>query len=329
MSICLAGARAEASRRNGARSCGPKTPEGKARSAQNALKHGLRAQKFVVVGNESAREFAALETALVDELAPEGTLQGLLAGRVARAAWRLERAERIESDLFAREMIDRSLGLALIRDCNGARAFDTLLRYRGTALAELWRALRLLKALQAEPAPEVRAAEPAPALPAPEKPIEPESRRIPDETATRSAADEPEAAPQACAAAAGTPADAAPVLPQVAAAVRDQPIEPEPRGNPGEARPMPEADEPAGAPGDVVPAARPRRTTGPQATAASSTLPLAERMVSSMASPSVGRSSLKNRPSAGLLGSIVCAMAAIRSPEWWLAGRSRTATPRF
>jgi hypothetical protein len=35
---------------------------------------------------------------------------------------------------------------------NGVRAFDTLLRYRGTALAELWRALRLLKALEAEAA---------------------------------------------------------------------------------------------------------------------------------------------------------------------------------
>ena len=317
MDICLAGARAEASRRNGARSRGPNTPEGKARSAQNALRHGLRAHKFVVVGDEKAAEFAALEAALVDELAPEGTLQGLLAGRIARAAWRLERAERIEADLFAREMIDRSFGLALIRDGNGARAFDTLLRYRGTALAELWRALRLLKALQAEPAPAL----PAPDA-APEKPIEPEGRGTPDETAPR-AADEPEAAPQACTA-------AAPFLPQVATAVRARPIEPEARGMSRKIPPMPEADEPAGAPGDVVRAARPRRTTGSQATAAcSSTLPPAERMVSSIASPSVGRSSLKNRPSAGLLGSIVCAMADIRSLESWLAGRSRTATPRF
>jgi hypothetical protein len=42
------------------------------------------------------------------------------------------------------------MGLALIRDGNGARSFDTLLRYRGGTLAELWRALRTLKALQAE-----------------------------------------------------------------------------------------------------------------------------------------------------------------------------------
>jgi hypothetical protein len=70
----------------------------------------------------------------------------------------------------------RNLGLALIRDGNGARAFDTLLRYRGTTLAELWRALRLLKALQAE---QVARPEPAAALEPrlrsepQEKPIEP------------------------------------------------------------------------------------------------------------------------------------------------------------
>jgi hypothetical protein len=48
-------ARAAASRQNGARSRGPKTAEGKARSAQNALKHGLCARRFVVLGDEASR----------------------------------------------------------------------------------------------------------------------------------------------------------------------------------------------------------------------------------------------------------------------------------
>ena len=81
----------------------------------------------------------------------------VLARRVAVAAWRLARADRIEAELFEeRRVASGGLGLALIRDGNGARSFETLLRYRGAAMAEFWRALRTLKALQAEQALEDR-----------------------------------------------------------------------------------------------------------------------------------------------------------------------------
>ena len=151
--VPVSNARAEASRRNGAKSRGPKTPDGKARAAQNALKHGLRAQKYLVLPDEDAAEFEVLEAALVEELAPVGTLQTVLARRVAVAEWRLARADRIEIELFAeRQSPNGDLGLALIRGGNGARSFETLLRYRGAAMAEFWRALRTLKALQAEQA---------------------------------------------------------------------------------------------------------------------------------------------------------------------------------
>jgi hypothetical protein len=152
-------ARAEASRKNGAKSRGPKTPEGKARSAQNALKHGMRAQKHVLLPDEDVAGFTALEAALTEEMAPVGALQSILVGRIARAVWRLDRAERLEIEVFeARRYGDAGAGLALIRDGNGSRSFETLLRYRGAAQAELWRALRTLKALQAEAATPVRAA---------------------------------------------------------------------------------------------------------------------------------------------------------------------------
>jgi hypothetical protein len=84
--VPVSNARAEASRRNGARSRGPKTPEGKARSARNALKHGLRSEKYAVLPDEDRAEFAALEAALADELAPQGVLHSVLVGRIARAA---------------------------------------------------------------------------------------------------------------------------------------------------------------------------------------------------------------------------------------------------
>jgi hypothetical protein len=151
--VPVSNARAAASRQNGAKSRGPRTEEGKARSAQNALKHGLRAQKYLVLPEEDAGEFAALEAALLEELAPVGVLQTMLARRVAVAAWRLARADRLEVEVLEfRSYEGANAGLALIRDGNGTRSFETLLRYRGAAMAEFWRALKTLKALQAEQA---------------------------------------------------------------------------------------------------------------------------------------------------------------------------------
>jgi hypothetical protein len=162
--VPMSSVRAEASRRNGAKSRGPNTPAGKTRSSQNALKHGLRAARHVVLPNEDGAEFAALEAAMIEELAPVGALQTALARRVAIAAWRLARADRLEVELFAeRSYSNAGPGLALIRDGNGTRSFETLLRYRSAAMAEFWRALRTLKALQAEQAAEP-AIETAPAL---------------------------------------------------------------------------------------------------------------------------------------------------------------------
>ena len=144
---------ARASRKNGAKSRGPRTSQGKARASRNALKHGLRAGKHVLLPDEDSDEFEALELALFEELAPEGALQGLLAGRIARAAWRLARAERIEVEMFAeRHYPGAGPGLAIIRDGNSTRSFETLLRYRGAALAEFTRCLRTLQGLQAKPA---------------------------------------------------------------------------------------------------------------------------------------------------------------------------------
>jgi hypothetical protein len=151
-------ARALASRQNGARSRGPKTAAGKAISARNALKHGLSA-RTVVLDGEDAAAFQAFQAALRAELAPAGVLQHDLVSRIALGLWRARRSDRTEAALIASYLErargtgeGRNLGLAVIRDAHGPRALDTLLRYRGSAHAELFRALGALKALQAEAA---------------------------------------------------------------------------------------------------------------------------------------------------------------------------------
>jgi hypothetical protein len=249
--VPVSNARAAASRKNGAKSRGPKSPEGKARSARNALKHGLRAEKYLVLLHEDGGEFARLEAALVAELAPEGALQSVLARRVARAAWRLIRADRLEAEVFAeRSYGAASPGLALIRDGNGTRSIETLLRYRGAAMAELTRALRTLKALQAEARAHAAAGVEAPVRPravapvapavrlgrssAPrKKPNEPKSRGNPGDPARPGDRSNPGRVSDP------SPARISPLPPPMpgASARRAQPIEPETRHPGGSAPP--------------------------------------------------------------------------------------------
>ena len=151
-------ARALASRQNGAKSRGPRTAAGKARSARNALTHGLRSRRQVLLDDEDAAEFRAFAAALQAELMPEGRLQADLAGRIVMAAWRARRADKLEAGLLgsyleaaATESDPRAkLGAGLVQDNYGPRALATLLRYRGSVLAELFRSLAALKRLQAE-----------------------------------------------------------------------------------------------------------------------------------------------------------------------------------
>jgi hypothetical protein len=93
-------AQVEASRRNGARSRGPVTPEDKARASRNALKHGLDALHHLVLEDEAPEELEQLTARLLDEVGAATELEGRLARRLAIAFWKGERAERIEVALF-------------------------------------------------------------------------------------------------------------------------------------------------------------------------------------------------------------------------------------
>ena len=55
-------------------STGPRTAEAKARAARNAVKHGLRAKKYVFT-DENADAFHEYRLELMNELAPQGTLE--------------------------------------------------------------------------------------------------------------------------------------------------------------------------------------------------------------------------------------------------------------
>ena len=91
-------AQAEAARRNGVRSRGPVTPEGKARSSRNALKHGLAAADHLVLDGEDGASYEQLLRDLVEDLAPETAIEARLVHRLAATLWKRDRADRLEAE---------------------------------------------------------------------------------------------------------------------------------------------------------------------------------------------------------------------------------------
>ena len=82
-------ARTRANQLNAQRSTGPKTPEGKARSRANALKHGLTGEG-IVLPEQDAAEVERLSLAFRDELQAEGEVGHALARRMAVMAVRMD-----------------------------------------------------------------------------------------------------------------------------------------------------------------------------------------------------------------------------------------------
>ena len=94
-------AKIEANRINAEKSTGPVTPEGKSKSSMNALKHGLRARKAVLLPNESEEDFAAMRKAMLYELDPRGMVECIVAEMVIDSAWRLRRIPIFETQVLA------------------------------------------------------------------------------------------------------------------------------------------------------------------------------------------------------------------------------------
>lgn len=94
----------EANRANARKSTGPRTPEGRAVSKMNALKHGILSREVLVRGvhaRESARQFAALHQRFRDDWQPVGVTEEMLVDQIVTAHWRLRRALTAEAGEIA------------------------------------------------------------------------------------------------------------------------------------------------------------------------------------------------------------------------------------
>jgi hypothetical protein len=89
-----------ANRANAAQSTGPRSPEGKARSAQNSRKHSFTATTFPVVRFEEIDEVAHLREDAIAVYQPVNSQELFAIERIALAQHALLRAERLHSGMF-------------------------------------------------------------------------------------------------------------------------------------------------------------------------------------------------------------------------------------
>jgi hypothetical protein len=180
--------KAAAARANGALSRGPITPEGKARSSQNALQHGLFATT-VVLASEDPQEFRAILNDYCDYYQPVGRVEHDIIYQIAACVWRMRRAYAMETELldkaagaitYARSATQQLVdGYFNVSDSAGAKNLDRLQARLDRTQSRLIHDFFLLRRRQlkppvgtAEPEPETELEPESPAAPDPEPPSE-------------------------------------------------------------------------------------------------------------------------------------------------------------
>ncbi len=180
-------AQIQANRLNAQKSTGPRTPQGTAAASRNAVKHGLLAEQVVIQG-EDPEEFELYRAGMLAELTPVGAVAAMLAERAVGLAWRLRRAERLQSAVFAmvyrenaddvvlwpghglpiepkRDEEEVILGQVVMTDFARARVLDRLLVHERRIENSLYRTMaELRKEREARTAPEASHSQGNPAV---------------------------------------------------------------------------------------------------------------------------------------------------------------------
>jgi hypothetical protein len=153
-----------AARANGAKSKGPTTEDGKARSALNAVRHGLLAGSLIL-RTESQPKFLAILNGYLDEYQPEGQTENNLVEDIAAAQWMKERCWVLTTALLDITMdqmeqeiaegfndIDNGTrtALAFLRQADQGAGLVLLNRYAARHSREWHRAIDKLRAIQKE-----------------------------------------------------------------------------------------------------------------------------------------------------------------------------------
>jgi hypothetical protein len=138
-------------RANAQHSTGPKTPQGKAASSQNAAKHHLTSKQVVIPGEDPAA-FDAHRADLIASLKPANAVESELVEELAANSWRLKRAHRIETAVLAEIVAgspdpDAAIAKSFLER---PKELDRLVRYMTSIERAYWRVFNKLETIQRE-----------------------------------------------------------------------------------------------------------------------------------------------------------------------------------
>ncbi len=169
--------KSETARANGAKSRGPKTPEGKQTSSRNSITHGFTAHNTLILQCESPDEFQKMLAEHIAIHQPVTPPEKELVDQMAAARWRIRRFIAAETVLIDSEMVrnrdkvdkefapaDSAVHLALaIRSlADESRSLSLMSRYESRLQRIHDRAYTALRELQ-----QSRATQPTPTEPDP------------------------------------------------------------------------------------------------------------------------------------------------------------------
>jgi hypothetical protein len=132
---------AQSNRANARRSTGPRTAAGKARSSQNALKHGLTARTALIPG-ESPEQWREHREGVLLALGAKGALETALADRLALTLWRLQRIASCDAAAVTSELPADGV------PTDGGGLLKRLIRYEAHVSRQMLQALHALDRLQ-------------------------------------------------------------------------------------------------------------------------------------------------------------------------------------
>jgi hypothetical protein len=138
-------AQIEASRRNGARSRGPDTDAGKARSARNGTRHGLRGGPFALLPGEDPDEFVELHAAVTSDWGPRDAYERRWIMELVTSMWRQDRLRGLELAVLDTAAQESPPSEASVRK------LGTFARYGARIVKDIGRALQALRTLRKRP----------------------------------------------------------------------------------------------------------------------------------------------------------------------------------